>query len=367
MLFSDLLFLYRLKNSFDRRIYYIDVGTEDVQQIKQIIKNWRRALEKNQYINWEEHLMRITSDPMSLGEQTFWPRRTGSNSSVEVIQGNPNVSDMADVDREENALFAGMRAPKEYFGFGREGGIFDRDKGLTLKDMRWGRSVSALQRAFRIGIHRMGCIHLALKHMDPRDPKNRFDVRMVSPSVLETLQNLQAASDLSKLADDYFRLSESMGLNNDRWRKYVLRRFFGFSNREIEFFTTETSTGEPIVPPDVLPGQTSPGGGGKAPEPSIDPDNIKLPGEGDGPDSSAERDSIGAAEEAFPDLGFMDPTRDSARLDEEVYRAAMRGLSLQEDASFSCPALTEFLNTDEGAAFLDEVNASMGGSSEEEE
>lgn len=242
LLYSDLLFLYRLRQSFDRRVYYVDVGEEDYIQAIKILKKWRRSLEKRQYVDWQSENFRVTQDPWTLGEQIYWPRRSGTNSSIDTIPGNPNVADMADIDREENALFAGMNAPKEYFGFGNEGGMFDREKGLTLKDMRWGRAVYLLQRSIKVGLHRIGSIHLAAKGIDPREEKNRFQIIMVAPSILEKLQNLQAVSDMAEMADRVWRIGQDMELNPDAWKGYVLAKFFQFNEAESNYYMTGEGT-----------------------------------------------------------------------------------------------------------------------------
>ena len=236
LLFSDLLFLYRLRNSFDRRIYYIDVGTEDLNQSVKILKKWRRSLEKDQYVNWDSNMFRATQNPWVLGESIFWPRRTGSTSAVETLAGNPNVADMADVDREQNSLFAGLNAPKEYFGFGNEGGLFERDKGLTLKDMRWGRAVSWLQRGVKHGIERMCSIHLRLKGIDTSEAGNMFSVEMVKPSTLELLQSLAATAQITEMADAYFTFGNNLGLNEIEWKKHTLKKFFSMTDSEISKF-----------------------------------------------------------------------------------------------------------------------------------
>lgn len=242
---DDMLMVRRLVKTFDTRVYKIDTAKSSVAEEIQILKRWKNAMKRKAYVDPANGRLDVPFDPMSWQEDVFWPIREGSDSSVDIIPGQPNVGDIVDIEHFRDKFFGSMRAPKGYFGY--EGDI-NAKATLASQDMKWGRTVNSLQKAIKNGFYRLCQIELALHEIDPMTTE--FTVGMVVPSVLEDLSRLDAMQSLIDIAERLASLGETLGLEETAWRLHILRAVLGLSDEEIERFTGdgEEPTGDPDKP-----------------------------------------------------------------------------------------------------------------------
>ncbi len=271
---DDLMMVRRLTKTLDYRVYEIDTGRTSVEEETLILKRWRNALKRRPFIDPAGGRLDQIFDPSTFQEDIFWAKHRDSTSGVQVIPGQPNVTDTVDIDQFRNQLFGSLRAPKAYFG---EEGDINAKATLSAQDMKWGRAVNALQRAVKNGFHRLCQIELALHNMDANVD---FTVRMVVPSVLEDLSRLEAVQTLIDVAERMAQLGETMQMDPAEWRQHILTTVLGLSKQEIDRFTSD----EPD-PDDLDP---------KTPRPGADPD-----GNGDGGDSDDPEDEKKKLDEAI--------------------------------------------------------------------
>jgi hypothetical protein len=267
LMLEDMLSIYRLTRTMDRYIFYVDTGTVSAQDdIKTILKEWKRAFKRKVFYDRNQGLLHSQNDPLSFIEDIFWPTRPGSESKVEVLEGNPNVADIEDVNHFINKMFGSLGAPKAYFGY--EGDV-DTRATLSMQDVRFSRKVKPIQRALIVGLSRMLDIELALKGQDPK--KADYTMRMVAPSILEDLNRLDAIQSFTDIAERMYELGQTMNLNMDEWRKYCLGNILGFTDLEVKKYTTFPPGEEP--PPE---GEEEGGGGFGRRETAADKETQEL-------------------------------------------------------------------------------------------
>ena len=247
---DDMLMVRRLTKTLDTRIYKIDTGRASVEEELRILKRWKNSLKRHPFIDPTNGRFDSQFDPFTFQEDLFWPVSENSNSSVEVVQGNPNVADIVDVWHFRDKQFGVLRAPKAYFGF--EGDVNSKST-LANQDIKWGRACNSLQRAVRNGLTRLCMIELSLHNIDAT--KVNFQIKMVVPSVLEDLSRLEAMQTFVDIAERLISLGEHMQLEPDEWRLHILKSVLGMSGDEIDKFMSHPGM-EPLPPiPDlVLPG-----------------------------------------------------------------------------------------------------------------
>jgi len=247
---SDMLMVHRLTKSLDKRMYRIDVGNAAVEEEIAILKRWKRALKSRAYIDPAAGRFDKPFDPFTWNEDIFWAARKDSDSTVENIPGQGNVSDIVDVEFMVDRLFGSLRAPKAYFGF--EGDV-NAKATLSSQDLKWGRVVNSVQKSVRQGLTRLCQIQLAYLGIDPYEV---FTVQMVVPSVLEELSRLEAYQTVIDSAERMMSLGETLGLDQDAWRYHVMHAVLGFSEEEIEKYSgppEDTDDQEPKDPDDSDP------------------------------------------------------------------------------------------------------------------
>lgn len=232
---DDLLMLHRILRSLDRHIYYIDVGHASREDEIRTLKKWKAALKRKQWIDPASQRFAARFDPMTWLEDIFWPTRAGSNSKVETLAGQPNVTEIVDHKRFVNRFYGIMRVPKGYFGHEDDQHALVPKNTLAQQDVQYGRRCNSIQGYFIDGITRLCQIELALRNMDP-DP-NQFKIRMSRPSSLEEQQRVDVTLNLIESAKAMIEFGTVASLDMEAWTKHVLKSTLGMTSHEIAKFT----------------------------------------------------------------------------------------------------------------------------------
>lgn len=109
-LIEDSVVIYRVTRSFERRVYYIDVGNLQGAKREQAIERQRiKLMQKNSNRKGE---ISTEYDPHSMGEDIFVPTNsTGKGSRVETLQGGGTLGELTDLEWFSKKLAAGLRIP----------------------------------------------------------------------------------------------------------------------------------------------------------------------------------------------------------------------------------------------------------------
>jgi len=266
-LLEELLIIYRLSKAVDRFIYYVDVGKGgSPAQQQRTLNDWRRAMKKREYKNPTTGEFDVLYHAAALDDDIYWALHGDvQNSRVEVRPAVGNVTDAVDYDAFINKLFAGLRAPKAYFGY--EGDV-NAKATLSSQDIRFARGVKKIQRSIINGLTRIAQIHLIFKKgLKPEDVERVFTLRMVDPSQLELIQRLEADQVKLDIAARYLEFGETAGLNKVAWVIHVLQNVLNMSNDDIQRFASDIlkDGGDDLVgtsfgPPGTLGSRPSLGG-----------------------------------------------------------------------------------------------------------
>jgi len=103
-------------------------------------------------------------NPLNFLDDLFIPV-TGSvgDINIQTLGGDVNIRDIADIEFQNNKLFAGLRIPKAFLGFEESLPGSLGSTTLTRLDIRYARMVKKVKRAMIQGLTRMVQIHLAYK------------------------------------------------------------------------------------------------------------------------------------------------------------------------------------------------------------
>jgi Bacteriophage T4-like portal protein (Gp20) len=257
---DDLLMVVRLTRSLDRRIYYVDTGRSPVEEEVRILKRWRRALKRKTFLDPTTGRFDSRFNPFAWSEDEFWPNKEGKNNRVEMLEGISDVKAMVDIDHFRNKFFGSLRAPKAYFGY--EGEI-NAKATLSSQSLKWARAVNSLQKGFKQGLTRLCQIHLA--YMDLDTDLSKFRVMMVTPSVIELLDRLEAWQVIIDVATSLAGLGETLGLEQYEWTEYIMRNVLWLSKQEIDLFLSKLK--QKAEPPSTEDPSKSADGSPKPPPP----------------------------------------------------------------------------------------------------
>jgi hypothetical protein len=230
---------YRIVRSPERRVFYVDVGAINPNEVEQYMQKVVTQMKRNQVVDSTSGRVDLRYNPMSVDEDYFIPVRGGQSTKVETLPGGTYTGDIDDVKYLKDKLFSALKIPQSYL-FRGEGANEDQTT-LAQKDIRFARTIQRLQRVVISELEKIGIIHLYTLGYRGNDLIS-FKMSLNNPSKIAELQELEqwrtkfdvasAASEgyFSKrwIASNLFNISEEEFLRNQReiaYDKIMLAQF----------------------------------------------------------------------------------------------------------------------------------------------
>jgi hypothetical protein len=222
-LLEDAMMAYRVVRSPERRVFYIDVGGIQENEVEQHMQRIVTQMKRNQVIDSETGRVDLRYNPMSTDEDYFIPVRGGSaGTRIESLPGGTYTGDIDDVKYLRDKLFSALKIPASYLTQGDEGA---EDKTtLAQKDIRFSKTITRLQRNIVSELEKIAVIHLYTIGFRGKDLMS-FKLSLNQPSKISELQELEhwrTKFDIASAATEgYFS------------RRWVSTKIFGLTDDEI--------------------------------------------------------------------------------------------------------------------------------------
>lgn len=196
---EDMMLIYRLERSIERRVFKIFVGNLDPQDVpayvQQIANNFKRAPITDPLtgqIDVRKNFMDVSSD-------YFIPVRTeNAPTPIESLPAAQNITSMDDIQYMENKVLSALRIPKSFLNFQEAQG---KGQNLSIMDVRFSRMVNKIQQALLMELNKIAITHLYL--LGFTDDLTNFTLSMNNPSTqIESmeLENLQKKIQIAQTA-----------------------------------------------------------------------------------------------------------------------------------------------------------------------
>ena len=226
-LLEDAMMSYRIVRSPERRVFYVDVGAINPNEIEQYMQKVVTQMKRNQVVDSTTGRVDLRYNPMSVDEDYFIPVRGGQSTKIETLPGGTYTGDIEDVKYLKDKLFSALKIPQSYL-FRGEGANEDQTT-LAQKDIRFARTIQRLQRVVITELEKIAIIHLYTLGYRGNDLIS-FKMSLNNPSKIAELQELEqwrvkfdvasgaAEGFFSKrwLATNLFNISEEEFLRNQR-------------------------------------------------------------------------------------------------------------------------------------------------------
>ena len=255
-LMEDAVMAYRIVRSPERRVFYVDVGNINPQDVEQYMQKVMTQMKRNQIVDESTGRVDLRYNPMSVEEDYFIPTRGDTSSRVETLAGGSYTGDIDDIKYLRDKLFAALKVPASYLSRSDEN---SEDKTtLAQKDIRFARTIQRLQRSILAELEKIGVIHLFTLGYRGNDLVS-FNLQLNNPSKLAELQELEhwrtkfeVASTATEgyfskrwIADHLFNLSEEQFLRSQREMFYD-KKFEASLEKAIEEITAPEGEGDDL-------------------------------------------------------------------------------------------------------------------------
>lgn len=328
---EDAMLLYRLERSIERRVFKVNVGAIDDQDVPAFIQEFMNTVKRAPIIDPQTGQIDLRKNFLDVSADYVIPVRNGQDpTSIDTLSSAQNATAMDDMEYMEKKILAALRVPKTFLNFTESQG---KAQNLSLTDIRFNRTVNTIQKAIIMELNKIAIIHLYLLGFE--DELTNFTLTLNNPSNQIEMMELENLN--KRLAAAQTALAEQGGgIPIMSWHQ-VQREIMGRTDPEIAdtlneirleaalaieiqrtaeiikqthlFDKVDRIFGEPgakysATPPGQDGGMGGLGGGGGAPAPMMGDDfGGDLDGLGE-PGEDAEGDIGG--DEGGADLGGMD-------------------------------------------------------------
>ena len=224
---EDSMLVYRVTRAAERRIYYIEIGNLQPNEVESYINRIRDQFKRVPVVNRSKGTYDLRYNPASADEDFFIPTRSGDGSRIESLPGAQNLGDIEDVEYIQKKLFAALKIPKAFLTYEEE---LSSKATLSQEDIRFSRTIQRIQKIFLAEMSKIGIIHLIVLGYDAHEAMN-FMLSLNNPSTANEIQKIELMNEKLSLADSLVQKFFP--------RSWVYNHVFGIGSKNIDDFEKE--------------------------------------------------------------------------------------------------------------------------------
>ena len=199
-LLENSVLLNRITKSSIVRVIGIEVGDMPKEQIATTLQNVKSMVEQKSAINTGVSMTSYT-DPGPIENNVYMATHGGVGSiTTTQIGGDVDVKSLVDLEYFRDKFFAGLRVPKQYFGFTDDSTGFNGGSSLSIISSRYGKAIKRIQNALIQCI--TDAINIMLIDKGLTTYVNKFTLRMQQPITQEEVDRREAMSNKVRVVSD---------------------------------------------------------------------------------------------------------------------------------------------------------------------
>lgn len=232
---EDAVIIYRIVRAPERRVFYLDVGNMNQQQVKRYLESVKNEIRQKRVPGTQTNGMKDTVDgqydPTSLQEDYFFPvTASGRGSRVETLAGGTEDFGSTLLKSFQEKIFRGLRIPTSYMGGSATGGsdpqTNDGKVGIAyIEELRFSNFVARLQDRLNEVYDQEFKVYLKVCGL--RIDDEVFSLKLPDPANFALYR--QAALD-ADLISAFNNIQESKILS----RRFMLKRYLGLTDDELQ-------------------------------------------------------------------------------------------------------------------------------------
>lgn len=197
-LMEDMMLIYRLERSIERRVYKIFVGAIDDADVKAYVEDIANNFKRTPIIDPETGQVDLRKNLLDVSQDLFIPvRDPNAATPIDTLSAAQNLTAMDDIKFVQNKVLTALRIPKTFLNFEEAAGD---GKNLALMDIRFTRTINRIQQAFLMELTKIASIHLYILGFE--DELTNFSLSMTNPSTqAEQLQIDNIQKKISAIRD----------------------------------------------------------------------------------------------------------------------------------------------------------------------
>ncbi len=224
---EDAMLTYRIIRAGEKKVFKIDVGNIDEEDIEEYIYKVATKFKKIAQVSPNDGQIDYRFNILGNDEDYFLPvRNANTQTGIETLPGASNLDQIQDIEYLRDNLFTGLGVPKPFLSFQDAAGA---GKNMAQYDIRFAKKINRIQQALIQELNKMAMIHLYLLGYTGEDLTN-FQLTLTNPS---TQQELMKAELMREKAQTYTELTRGEGGIAAMSHTTAKRLLWNMSDKEI--------------------------------------------------------------------------------------------------------------------------------------
>ena len=195
---EDMMLIYRLERSIERRVFKINVGAIDEADVPAYVQQIADNFKRTPIVDPMTGQIDLRKNLLSESSDFFIPvREDGAANPIETLPAAQNLTAMDDIKFMQNKVLTALRVPKSFLNFEEAQGD---GKNLSLLDIRFSRTVNRIQQYLIMELNKVAMIHLMLLGFE--DELTNFTITMNNPSSQAEMLELENTAKKVTTAKD---------------------------------------------------------------------------------------------------------------------------------------------------------------------
>jgi hypothetical protein len=224
---EDAMLSYRILRAGEKRVFKVDVGNMDVNDIEPYIQKVATKFKRSPQVNRENGNLDHRFNILGNDEDYFIPvRNSNAGTVIDTLPGGEALDKIADIEYLRDNLFTSLGVPKPFLGYQNTAG---EGKNLAQQDMRFSKKVNRIQQSLIQELNKIAIIHLYLLGFE--DELDNFRLSLSSPSNQAELLKVELLTLKIQLYNDITSAQDNgIAATSHTWAK---KNILNFSEDEI--------------------------------------------------------------------------------------------------------------------------------------
>ena len=224
---EDAMLTYRIIRAGEKKVFKIDVGNIDEDDIEEYIYKVATKFKKTAQVAPNDGQIDYRFNILGNDEDYFLPvRNANTQTGIDTLPGATNLDAIQDIEYLRDNFFIGLGIPKPFLSFQDAAGA---GKNMAQYDIRFSKKINRIQQAMIQELNKMAMIHLYLLGYTGEDLSD-FTLTLTNPS---TQQELLKSELMRDKAQTYTELTRAEGGIAAMSHTNAKRLMFNWSDREI--------------------------------------------------------------------------------------------------------------------------------------
>ena len=223
MLMEDAMLIHRIMRAPEKRVFYINIGNTDPDNVEQFMSDTANKMKKTPYIDQQTGDYNLKFNVQNMTEDFFIPiRGNDASTRIDTTKGL-DYEGTADIEYLKNKMMAALKIPKPFLGY--EEGVEGKST-LAGMDIRFARTVERIQRIIESELQKIALVHLYAQGFSD-DQLVDFSLELTTPSVVYEQEKVELFTSKTAVA-------QTMIDNKIFSKDWVYEQIYGLSPDEYE-------------------------------------------------------------------------------------------------------------------------------------